>query len=82
MNDAQSGHFERAETEARYDAELNPLCDRCPARAHWSICNLEGSPMQPIVRWFACGRHLHRVLLDGDWEVDSVHLYDVSEPFE
>ena len=23
MNDAQTGHFERAETEARYDAELN-----------------------------------------------------------
>ena len=55
-------------------------CDRCPAFAVWSIANVEGPAMQPIVRWFACGRHLHTVLTEGDWELDAVHVYDLRGP--
>lgn len=59
-------------TATRDDAK----CDRCAAFPRWSICNLEGDDLQPITRWFACGRHLHSVLAEGDWEVDCVYVYD------
>jgi hypothetical protein len=55
-----------------------PDCDRCHTAARWSICNLEGVDMQPIVRWFACGRHLHTVLAEGGWELDCVQVYDLQ----
>jgi len=51
-------------------------CDRCDAHARWSICNVEGDDMQPIGRWLACGRHLHTVLANGQWDMDCVHVYD------
>jgi hypothetical protein len=49
-------------------------CDRCPAVAVWSIQNIEGPGMQPITRWFACGRHINAVLRDGQWELDAVQI--------
>lgn len=58
--------------------DVGEPCDTCGRRARWSVCNLEGNWMSPVVRWFACGRHLHGVLDRADWEVDSVHLYDLS----
>lgn len=54
-----------------------PRCGRCAAVARWSVCNLEGDAMDPIVRWLACGRHLHAVLDEGVWEVDCVQVYDI-----
>jgi hypothetical protein len=36
--------------------------------------------MDPITRWFACARHLHTVLDDADWDMDIVHVYDLSTP--
>ncbi|HEX3778612.1 MAG TPA: hypothetical protein VHX38_03015 [Pseudonocardiaceae bacterium] len=48
-------------------------------RARWSICNLEGHDLQPVVRAFACGRHLHSVLEDMPWEMDCVQIYDLSD---
>lgn len=60
------------------DDDFYPICDRCKAFARWSICNIEGNEMRPIVRWFACGTHLNTVLLDGDWEVDTVSIYDLT----
>ncbi len=65
-------------TPARLEDGTN--CDRCPAFAVWSIQNYEGDPMQPIVRWFACGRHIHQVLTEGDWEVDAVQVMDLRGP--
>lgn len=62
--------------------EYGNRCNRCDAYAAWSVCNLEGEDMQPIVRWFACGRHLHGVLTDADWELDAVHIYDLRGPVE
>lgn len=58
------------------DREEIPDCGRCSAAARWSICNLEGDRMDPIVRWFACGRHLHTVLTEANWELDCVQVYD------
>lgn len=55
-------------------------CDRCPAYAVWAIHNLEGADMRPVTRWFACGRHLHQVLTEEDWELDTVHLMDCRGP--
>lgn len=52
--------------------DSHPLCDMCEAHGVWSIQNLEGPNMDPITRWFACGRHLHRVLSDANWELDAV----------
>lgn len=60
------------------DGGDHPRCDRCAAFARWSVCNLEGPWLDPIVRWFACGRHLSQVVADAPWEVDSVHLYDLT----
>jgi hypothetical protein len=57
-----------------------PTCDRCAAHARWAIANIQGYDMAPIIRWFACGRHLASVLSDGSWEVDCVQVYDLSEP--
>lgn len=63
---------------ASREDDAHPICDRCKAFARWSICNLEGPQLDPITRWFACGRHLSLVLNEGFWEVDSVHLYDLT----
>ena len=54
-------------------------CDRCPVLATWSVQNLEGLDMQPITRWFACGRHVHAVLRDGQWETDAVQAMRLEE---
>lgn len=56
----------------------HPRCDHCKAHATWSIMNLEGPDMDPIVRWLACGRHVHRSLMDGDWELDTVQIMHVE----
>lgn len=56
----------------------DPACDRGDHPARWSICNLEGAAVQPIVRAFTCGRHLHRVLDDMPWEMDAVQVYDLK----
>lgn len=60
--------------------EYDNRCDLCTAYAVWSIQNYEGDDMQPIVRWFACGRHVHGVLTDGHWEVDAVQVMDLRGP--
>lgn len=57
--------------------EYDVRCDQCSSYAAWSIQNLEGEDMQPITRWFACGRHLHSVLTGGEWEMDTVHVMDL-----
>lgn len=62
------------------DGIVDCPCDVCGCESHWSIANLEGSDLSPITRWFACGRHLHRVLVDGRWDMDVVEVSDLSEP--
>jgi hypothetical protein len=52
------------------------ICDYCGAFPRWRIANLEGDAMEPIIRWFACGRCLHSVLADGRWALDAVQVYD------
>lgn len=66
----------------------HPKCDRCDAFARWSIARAEdvGPPLSGrfdwFVRWFACGTHLNRVLIDADWLMDEVHVYDLTYPPE
>lgn len=57
-------------------------CGSCRNQARWSICNLEGERMDPIVRALACGRHLHCALVDMRWDMDCVHVYDLAEVSE
>lgn len=61
------------------DPSIDPICGKCTRHARWSICNLEGPDMAPIVRWFACGRHLHSVLVEGRRAVDAVQVYDLTD---
>jgi len=65
-----------------FQVEHGTRCDRCGSYAVWSICNLEGNDMQPIVRWFACGRHLHAILTGGRWDLDAVMVYDLRAATE
>ena len=60
-----------------FQVEHDTRCDRCGRYAAWSICNLEGGDMRPVVRWFACGQHLHAILTDGFWDLDAVMVYDL-----
>lgn len=62
------------------DRPLCVRCDRCPSPASWSIQNLEGVEMLPTVRWFACGRHVHRVLSEGRWDMDAVQIQHIEHP--
>ena len=55
----------------------DPGCDTCTNRARWSIQNFEGDDMEPIVRWLACGQHLHSILIDGRWDTDAVQLMEI-----
>jgi hypothetical protein len=59
-----------------------PKCDDCQAPAFWSVQNLEGLEMQPITRWFACGRHIHAILSSGQWEVDTVQVMHIEHPMQ
>ena len=52
----------------------DPGCDNCTNRARWAVQNFEGDDMLPTTRWFACGRHLHSILLTGRWDMDAVQL--------
>jgi hypothetical protein len=45
------------------------------------VVNIEGDIGDPgtwIVRGLACGRHLHAVLDELEWYLDSVLLYDLA----
>lgn len=63
-----------------------PKCDRCEAFARWSIGNFEtdhqDKMLAPVIRWFACGRHIGRVLTDANWHLDAVMIYDLTYPPE
>lgn len=62
--------------------EIGCPCEVCGRKSRWSILNLEGLHMQPVTRWFACGRHLHRVLDQtrwGGWAVDTVQIMDLAD---
>ena len=59
-----------------------PTCDQCDAFARWAIGRFETpdsiSMFAPTTRWFACGRHLSRILIDADWWLDAVMIYDLT----
>lgn len=65
-----------------------PRCDRCEAFARWSVARWEGEASKLtgelifITRWFACGNHLNRVLMDEEWNLDEAHIYDLTSPPE
>jgi hypothetical protein len=61
-----------------YDLRGTRPCRACGATAHWAVCNLEGPDSVPVVRGYACGRHLHSVLDTMDWHTDCVQVYDLS----
>lgn len=59
--------------------DQGPTCDECPSPARWSIANYEDeNAVVATVRWFACGRHVHKVLAEGDWWLDCVEVYDLT----
>lgn len=67
---------------------FNATCDQCAHRARWSIARPEDWPdngkvhldvFNWTIRAFACGRHLHRVLEDLDWILDTVQVYDLAQ---
>lgn len=61
-----------------------PKCDLCDAFARWSVGDVgdEVTFADITIRWFACGRHLSRVLDDADWSLDTVTIYDLTYPME
>lgn len=62
-----------------------PQCDRCDAFARWSIGEFEDDHperLAPIIRYFACGRHISGVLTDAQWILDALMIYDLTEPTE
>lgn len=60
----------------------DPGCDSCTNRACWSVQNFEGLDMQPITRWFACGRHLHSILIAARWDMDAVQLMEIPRDLQ
>ena len=69
------------------DSGDSETCDVCPARARWSVARAEDwpdnalsrpDPFNWIIRAFACGRHLHSVLDNLDWQLDVVQIYDLA----
>lgn len=58
-----------------------PRCGRCASSAKWSVQNLEGLNMEPVTRWFACGRHINVILATGQWECDTVQIMRLDEGY-
>ena len=61
-----------------------PKCDLCDAFARWSIGDVgdEVTFADIMIQWMACGTHLNRVLIDADWSLDTVTIYDLTQPPE
>lgn len=61
-----------------------PPCDRCDAFARWSVGEFENDPadLAPIIRYFACGKHIARVLTEAVWVLDALMIYDLTYPPE
>jgi len=61
-----------------------PPCDRCDAFARWSIGEFENDPgdLAPIIRYFACGKHIARILTEATWVLDALMIYDLTYPPE
>lgn len=61
-------------------------CDYCGSPAHWSIGRFEDMDRIEVghttIRTLSCGRHLHRALVDLDWLLDVVEVYDLTAPVE
>lgn len=59
-----------------------PPCDLCTAFARWAIGRFETpdaiSMAAATTRWFACGSHLNRILIEADWWLDVVTIYDLT----
>lgn len=61
-----------------------PPCDQCPSRARWALARPEGwdelhRDFHWIFRAYACGRHLHSVLNEFDWQLDALKVYDLAQ---
>ncbi|QKS15718.1 hypothetical protein HUN59_05325 [Curtobacterium sp. Csp2] len=62
-----------------------PHCDRCNAFARWSIGEFEDDHpehLAPIIRYFACGRHIAGILTTAHWLLDALMIYDLTKPAE
>lgn len=75
--EAEEGELMGAEVE---NLDWVPKCDRCKARPAWVVQNYEGEHnTTPINRWYGCGRHIHAVLRDSDWEMDAVQIQAMDD---
>ncbi|QXO13154.1 hypothetical protein QLQ78_gp57 [Gordonia phage Jojo24] len=63
-----------------------PKCDNCEAFARWAIAEHDNGnevgPLNWIVGYFACGRHVSAILTAADWVLDELHIYDLTTPPE
>lgn len=61
-----------------------PKCDHCDAFARWSIGEVgDGCTFADvIVSYFACGRHVSAVLTGAAWNLDTLCIYDLTQPSE
>ncbi len=73
--------FEDADRDAYDMGTMKIDCNHVPCAAPviWSVQNLEGPDLEPITRWFACGRHLSAVLTESPWNTDAVQVMDLRE---
>lgn len=64
---------------------IYPKCERCDSFARWAVARFEDFDVdlsRTTTRWFACGKHLSRILDDEDWLLDVVAIYDITYPPE
>lgn len=63
---------------------IYPTCDHCQAFARWSVGEVghECTFADVTIRYFACGAHINRVLIEADWLTDTLCVYDLTYPPE
>jgi hypothetical protein len=53
-------------------------CDRCATFAPFSIGDYADDAFSAVTTWFACSRHLAKVLRESHWTLDAVEVRYVT----
>jgi hypothetical protein len=53
-------------------------CDRCTAFAPFTIGDYADDAFSAVTTWFACSRHLAKVLRESHWTLDAVEVRYVT----
>lgn len=61
-----------------------PICDHCDAFARWAVGEVgdECTFADVTIRYFACGSHINRALTGADWLLDTLCVFDLTQPEE